>query len=285
MTSNERRIRIQVPARAARDLAALLTSAGALEARVEGLGRATEVLARLDPERPAFVEDRVECCLHLVDREGRAVIETARGEGPWEPGWRAIYEGATVGPYHVRPAWVAPRPGLLDVRVDPRGGFGSGQHPTTQVMLLAIARALDGAPAGTRVLDVGAGTGILSIAAVRLGAAATAVEIEATSRAACRRGVEENGLADRIRVVDAPIESLGERFAVVVANLNPRGVHDLAGPLRAALEPGGTLLLGGLHPPEAADLRALYGLGEGRLDVSSDGEWGVLALVSPPAPA
>src|SRR5438067_4851283 len=142
------------------DLDGLFEAAGALEI-AHGKG---ELVARFAGDEPRYLEDRVEAWLHLVDRKGQATLETASGEGPWLPGWQAIYFGADVAGFRIRPPWA--RPG--EIVIDPRGGFGTGLHPTTEVALLLLRNERGGT-----ALDVGSGSGVLSIAAARRGARVT----------------------------------------------------------------------------------------------------------------
>ncbi len=84
----------------------------------------------------------------------------------WERAWRAGLEPRRVGPLWVRPSWCAPE-GTPEIQIDPQQAFGSGEHASTR---LALALALDALVAGDRVLDVGTGSGILGLGALRLGA-------------------------------------------------------------------------------------------------------------------
>src|SRR2546427_12273075 len=100
----DRRIRLRAPDDVRlEDLDGLLEAAGALEV-VRGEG---ELVARFAQDQPRYLEDRVEAWLHLVDRQGAATLETASGDGPWMPGWQAIYFGADVGGFRLRPPWAA----------------------------------------------------------------------------------------------------------------------------------------------------------------------------------
>src|SRR5712691_9057492 len=102
----DRRIRIRAPGGVIlADLEDLLRSVGALEIALAPL----ELSARFAEDRPAYLEDRIEAWLHLVDRQGAAILETASGEGPFKPGWQAIYYGADVAGFRLRP----PRCGAL----------------------------------------------------------------------------------------------------------------------------------------------------------------------------
>lgn len=150
----------------------------------------------------------------------------------------------------VRPSPAAgPGPaGDLLIRLDPSTAFGTAEHPTTR----ACIRMLDDLVApGDRVLDVGAGSAILSIAAVVLGAAgATALEVDPVSCAAARRNVALNGLEGRVvveevRVTGTSLEDRG-RYQGVMANLHAGILQPLIPALAALPAPAGWVILSGV---------------------------------------
>src|SRR5438067_2730380 len=131
----DRRVRIRAPEPVRLgDLEDLMRSTGALDV---ALGEG-ELVARFAADRPRYLEDRIEAWLHLVDRKGTATLETA-ADGEWLPGWRAVYSGADAGGFRIRPPWLAEKGAIV---IDPRGGFGSGLHPSTEVALMLLAQRL-----------------------------------------------------------------------------------------------------------------------------------------------
>ena len=110
-------------------------------------------------------------------------------------------------------------PGLVELGP---GGFGNGHHATTALLLEVLVDHVTG---GERVLDVGSGSGVLGLAALRLGAATlTATDRKPEARAATRSNAAINGLADRVRVVDERPCRLSDSFDVVVANIARDGI-------------------------------------------------------------
>jgi ribosomal protein L11 methyltransferase len=169
-------------------------------------------------------------------------------EAAWRDLWRRHAQPVRVGSLVVTPAWrqvVVGRSDLV-VSIDPGGCFGSGSHPTTRLMLAGLQRRM--AP-GATVFDVGTGSGILAVAAARLGAGmVVAVDTDPEAVSATRRNAESNQVAERIHVSSEDVTAVAGTFDVVVANLTAAVLAGLADTLIAAVAPGGLLLLSGLLP-------------------------------------
>ncbi len=147
--------------------------------------------------------------------------------------------------------------GPMDLVLE-RAAFGGGTHPTTASCLAVLARL---APlAGARLLDLGAGTGILAIAALRLGAArAVCVDVNPECVESARRNGERNGVADRLAHRAGTAEDLaGERFDLVVANIGGELLLDQAARIAPLARPGGRLVLSGLLRGWADALESAY---------------------------
>ena len=163
---------------------------------------------------------------------------------------------------------------ILDL--DPGMAFGTGLHPTTRLCLAGVESTADrGLIDGARVLDVGCGSGILAIAAAKLGAAhvlgvdTDPIAVEATIANGAR-----NGLAERIVARAGSLPS-GERpHDVVLANLIASVLIALAAQLRDELRPGGTLLASGIFVDREADVRDAFA--SAGLEVTgrtAEGDW------------
>ncbi|MDH3681968.1 MAG: 50S ribosomal protein L11 methyltransferase [Acidimicrobiia bacterium] len=141
----------------------------------------------------------------------------------------------------------------LVVEIDPGAGFGSGGHPSTQLLLRRL-HAMD--LSGCRLLDVGCGTGVLAIAALLLGAdRVVAVDIDDAARAAAAANGRRNGVEDRLEITDAPLVRLDGTFDVIVANIHAHVVESMAPELRR-LTGDGLLALSGLSPAQPSTLVA-----------------------------
>ena len=146
-----------------------------------------------------------------------------------------------------------------------RGAFGGGSHPTTASCLALLAQL---APlTGHSILDLGSGTGILAIAALKLGAAsALCVDVNPEAIASSRRNGTANGVAERLAHRCGMADDLaGEQFDLLVANIGGELLLDQAPRIALLARPGARLLLSGLLRDYADELEAAYATGGCRL--------------------
>ena len=142
----------------------------------------------------------------------------------------------------------------MDIVVAPQMSFGSGHHQTTRMMCRLIHTLQ---PTG-RILDVGCGTGVLSIAAVRCGAEyADAIDIDIWSVDSAKESARLNSIEERINVIHGTVELIeGESYDMVVANINRNIILNDIARYVAALNAGGTLLLSGFLAEDVEDITA-----------------------------
>ena len=148
-------------------------------------------------------------------------------------------------PIIIRPPHIAyeAKPGELVIDLVPGLAFGTGQHQSTRLCLGLLAEQIGG---GERVLDVGTGSGILAVAAAKLGAASVlATDIDPLAVDSARQTVRQNQLDERIEVSEESIPA-DEQFDLITANLTADILQYVAGDLAAALNPGGRLIASGL---------------------------------------
>ncbi len=258
----------------------------------EGLG------ARVDPTRPSIVRAYLPARDPLAAERAAAEASEALGhlqafglrpigalttrivhEADWAEAWKAHFPVLRIGRRIViKPTWLdhvaAPDDVVLDL--DPGMAFGTGLHPTTRLCLVALEWiAEQGRLEGARVLDVGCGSGILSIAAAKLGARSVySVDVDPIAIEATAANAERNGLSSviRARVGSIPTESVP--FDVVAANLISSVLIELAPELAAEMRRDGTMVASGIFVDRERDVRAEFT--KVRLDIGTtwdEGDW------------
>lgn len=234
------------------------------------------------------VDDRLEGKLaelreRLLDlpRFGLAVEEglTLRTveDQDWESAWKAYFKPLRVGrQFVVKPTWeeYSPRPGDRVIELDPGMAFGTGAHPTTQLCLEVLE---DRVRPGEQVLDFGTGSGILALAAARLGASqVVGLEIDPVAASAADLNVTANRLRDRVRILGGDLDTLPAEAAFdgVVANILAGVILDSAAGLAARCRPGGWLIASGIIDHRAGAVAAgLQEHGFTEMETRCRGEW------------
>ena len=205
-------------------------------------------------------------------------------ETEWQDSWREHFHTLHVGSRTVIvPTWRSyePSEGEVIIELDPGMAFGTGHHPTTTMCLAALEETVE--PASS-VLDLGCGSGILSIAAARLGAShVLALDVDSTAVDTAAANIRQNGVASVVEVDEGtlPYPSLRPGgYDVVVANISSTVISGLAGSIARAARPGGRVVASGIldqaRGPVAQRLEEA-GLHLERVDV--DGDWVALRLV------
>lgn len=186
-----------------------------------------------------------------------------------------------VGRILVRPPGLTEplRAGEVLVLLEPGLAFGTGEHESTRMALSAVSTRMH---QGQRVLDFGAGSGILACAAGVLGAARVdALDSDPQAVAAAQSNVERNGLTAVVRVWQADQPPRGA-YDLVVANLTARILEVQADALVTATRPGGVCILGGIMASQVSRVeRVLHGTRLNRWEIVADGEWRTLLATRP----
>ena len=246
-------IDVQVSGAERESVAALLVQATgqAIEEREDG------TLVGWAPDEPTAraVMDR------LATRDPRPVTSLRPLAAiDWTTEWKKGLAPRTIGRVIVTPSWIptTPEQGQVVVTVDPETAFGSGEHGSTRGALLLLDRAMQHPAPSTqhpaRVLDLGSGSGILAIAAAKLGAArAIGIEFDGEANPVAERNVARNGVADRVVILEGDageLAPLGAPADIVVSNILRTVNVTLLPAILAALTPEGTVIFAGMEEPE-----------------------------------
>jgi len=194
------------------------------------------------------------CAAVLGEKLPQHVVETVP-----DTDWVRVSQ-AQFQPMHVSeslwivPSWCEPPdPGAINVRIDPGLAFGTGSHPTTRLCLRWLAQNL---PRHASVLDYGCGSGVLAIAAAKLGAGTVVgTDIDAQAIAVGRANADANGVNARFGLPD---ELTSGSFDVVVANILADPLEILAPVLAERVRVGGSIVLAGILEAQAAALVEVY---------------------------
>ncbi len=193
----------------------------------------------------------------------------------WTLAWRSFFQPVYPTPrMAICPPWdmVPDPPGGFTIAIDPQMAFGTGHHETTQLALLGLEKKI---MSGDRVLDVGTGSGILSIAAVKLGASEVmAVDIEAAAIENARANCVLNGVDAKVVLGQYSVKAVPGIFDVGVANIISSILLPIIPELAKRLQSGGYAILGGILDREREAFCAVLDRADLVLDeMLEDGEW------------
>ncbi|HEX4153021.1 MAG TPA: 50S ribosomal protein L11 methyltransferase [Steroidobacteraceae bacterium] len=205
---------------------------------------------------------------HITGSASLRAVEARDWERAWLKDWKAMRFG--------RRLWVCPTadeaprdPEAVVVRLDPGLAFGTGTHPTT-ALCLQFLDALP--PAGREMIDYGCGSGILGVAALKLGASrVTAVDLDPQALIATRDNALRNGVGERLDIQGVPPMLLPADL--VVANILAEPLIELVPVLTQACKPGADLVLSGLLKAQAYALKAAYSAGFDIVRVFGQDDW------------
>ncbi len=215
-----------------------------LAAREEALAATREVVARLASSGAGVDPARVRA-------------QPAMPEAEWRDAWKRYFHVTRIGARVVIvPSWERHEaaPDDVVVALDPGMAFGTGTHASTRLVL----EEMQGLAAPGAVLDVGAGSGILAIAAAKLwpGARVIAIDNDPIAVAACVENAAANHAA--IESSETPVEAITGAFGLVLANIQAHVLFALCDALVARAAPGATIILSGLLTPQAEGVAAAF---------------------------
>lgn len=230
------------------------------------------------------------------DAEGESVLAAVRAAGysvetrviadeDWENNWKQYFKPFRVGEtFLIKPSWeqCEPEEGRRILEIDPSSSFGTGTHNTTQLCICELERLVK---SGDRLLDMGCGSGILSVAAHMLGAEdVTAVDIDPNAVRIAAENAEKNGFALHTGVGDvignAELSArIGGDYDIIVANIVADVIMGMQDILKSKLKREGTLIVSGIIAPRADEVQAsLLGAGFVLDRRDQSGDWVAMTL-------
>jgi len=214
----------------------------------------SRIVALFEPDADiaSMVQQAATAC-HLAETPAFETSEVA--EQNWVQLTQAQFDPIRISPrLWIVPSWhEAPDPQAINLVLDPGMAFGTGSHPTTRLCLEWLEQTVQG---GESLLDYGCGSGILAIAAARLGAGAVSgVDIDPQAIVAARNNAENNSVSARFSDSDSP---LAGEYDLVVANILANPLRVLAPAICAHVRSGGKLALSGILREQAEEIIAIY---------------------------
>jgi len=226
-----------------------------------------------------------------IEPIGDLVIRELPEDEDWMNSWKSHFRILRIGKRLViKPTWLeldeTSKPDDIVIELDPGIAFGTGYHPTTDTCMQAMEQHIT---SGMAVLDLGTGSGILAITAMKLGAGmVTALDIDSQAVSAARRNFKRTGISKQVRLgqgsVPHPTAPAGG-FDLAVANISARGVADRCPFILTALKPGALFIASGLletQKPEVAN--AVEPLGFTLVSEWPQEEWVTLLYRAPDSP-
>lgn len=224
--------------------------------------------------------------LETLRIERPSIIVTPVEDDGWTLAYREFFRPVKAGVFWVRPPWeteddgLAPE-GAIPIILDPGMAFGTGHHPTTQMMLEALSET---PPRSQQVLDIGAGSGILSVASAKLGASrVVAVEVDPVAEENARLNIEMNGVQELVeyRLQDGPPDERGA-FDLALMNIVADVIIRLAPRVFDALRSPGRLICSGVIEERVEEVQERL-LACGFVDAGrrACAEWRALAVHKP----
>jgi ribosomal protein L11 methyltransferase len=198
-------------------------------------------------------------------------------EVDWVARFRESFRPFRVGRFRIAPSWARGDDGNDLLIVEPGPAFGTGTHETTRLCLAALEALAGEGPLG-RVLDLGTGSGLLAVAAIKLGArSVTAVDLDPLALESARLHARLNQVELRLLRGDGGSAFRPRAFDTVLANLTAALLHERLDEITRLRAKDGVLVLSGMLEEDAPALARAYG-GRGRVGRRREGEWAALVV-------
>jgi ribosomal protein L11 methyltransferase len=219
--------------------------------------------------------ERIDMLLAAYPDGGFIESEEVVADQNWNQQWEETIKAQTVGSFFIKPTWsqeAVPQDKIL-LEIDPKMSFGTGYHETTRLILQLLPDVIAD---NDFVIDAGTGTGILSIAAIKLGAHHTfAFDIDEWSISNTKENILLNEVGESIAVKKGSSEVLSHKSKadVVLANIERNTIIELFPDLDAALKKGGMMVLSGLLEKDKSSIVSILGDKYQIVDIPQENEW------------
>lgn len=229
------------------------------------------------PEKIAVISEKIKNLTEFGLSIGSGTVELSNvNQEDWESAWKQYFKPVHVTDrIVVKPEWeeYSPQEGEIVIEIDPGMAFGTGTHETTSMCINQIEKNLK---AGDRVIDIGSGSGILSMAAVLLGAEkATGVDLDPVAVRVALENVELNNLQDKIEILHGNLtDVIREKADIVVANIMADIILILLEDVREFIKDDGLFISSGIIQEKRAAVEARLLEKNFRIvEVETKGEW------------
>ena len=229
------------------------------------------------PEKIAVIKEKIRNLTEFGLSIGSGTVELSNvNQEDWESAWKQYFKPVHVTDrIVVKPEWeeYSPQEGEIVIEIDPGMAFGTGTHETTSMCINQIEKNLK---AGDRVIDIGSGSGILSMAAVLLGAEkATGVDLDPVAVRVALENVELNNLQDKIEILHGNLtDVIREKADIVVANIMADIILILLEDVREFIKDDGLFISSGIIQEKRAAVEArLLEKNFSIVEVETKGEW------------
>ncbi|MTI88360.1 MAG: 50S ribosomal protein L11 methyltransferase [Balneolaceae bacterium] len=235
-----------------------------------------QLVASIPADKFDFTKrEEIEEILRKLGEAESVMKEEIIEEKNWNQAWEKSIKPQTIGKFFVHPTWTKQEGGIdtIELIIDPKMAFGTGYHPTTRVMLEWMPEVVE---QGDTVLDAGTGTGILAIAALKLGAgSAFGFDVDEWSEMNASENLYLNGVSN-FEVKRGSVEVIPdhEKYDLIFANINRNALAEMSGDLIQHLKPNGKLLLSGLLLEDEEAMLNLKSLSDlDHVETKTHGEW------------
>ena len=213
----------------------------------------------------------------LLDVTVRAVDVTDDG---WSTRWQEFFTPVVLNRIQIVTPWMElPRQDLIPITIDPGQAFGTGGHATTKLVLRLLEQRSLISPLPPSILDVGTGSGVLAVAAVKLGAAhVTGIDVDLEAVTAATENATANGVGKQTSFRHCEAGDLDECFELVLANIELSIFKHCSAAIAARVSPGGRILISGILDNQVDEALALWS-GFAVLNTVHEDGWAALELL------